>query len=394
MTARPGRPNPRQPVLPPQRPDLDGTYRPHDQHGHEGHRHGHDGHRHEGHEQDAHQCDGHRHDSHRPHEHEAGTDHDRHDHGLPARVTHLLRPHSHDPADSSDAALESSAEGLRAVSRSLVILLATSAIQAAVVLTSGSVALLADTAHNLADALTAVPLGLAFLLGRRAPTRRFTYGLGRVEDLAGAVVVLMIAGSALVAAGESLQRLRHPAPVAHLVAVAVAGMVGFLGNELVAGYRIRVGRRIGSAALVADGYHARADGLTSLGVVVGAAGVALGWQPADPVVGLVITAAILLTLVGAVRGVGTRLLDGVDPALSGRAAAALDAIPGVAGTRLRLRWIGHTLRAEVVLHVTDRPDLQAAETFADLVREILRRELPRMEEAVVEVRRDRAQPAA
>ena len=331
------------------------------QHGHSGHdRHGHDGH-----DQGQHG----------------------HDHGQHDRWLHVIRPHSHDPSASTDSVLESSAEGIRAVRRSLVILLATSAVQAAVVVASGSVALLADTVHNLADALTALPLGLAFLLARRPASRRFTYGLGRVEDLAGAVVVAMIAGSALVAAWESVRRLTHPAPVQHLLVVAVAGLVGFAGNELVAGYRVRVGRRIGSAALVADGYHARADGLTSLGVVLGAVGVGLGWRPADPVIGLVITAAILLTLVGAVRDVGTRLLDGVEPGLVDQAEQALATVPGILGVRLvRLRWVGHRLRADVELLAPAGLDLGAGQRLSDAARGALQDRLPQLQEAAVQLR--------
>ncbi len=154
---------------------------------------------------------------------------------------------------------------------------------------SGSVALLGDTLHNAADALTAVPLGIAFLLGRRLPTRRYTYGYGRAEDLAGIAIVATIAASAAAAAYAAIGRLLNPHEVTNLWAVAAAALVGFAGNELVARYRIQVGRKIGSAALVADGLHARTDGFTSLAVLIGVGGVAIGWKWADPVVGLLIT---------------------------------------------------------------------------------------------------------
>ncbi len=264
----------------------------------------------------------------------------------------VVRPHSHDSADSVDSALEASARGIRAVKVSLVVLAATALAQALLVLASGSVALLADTVHNLADALTAVPLWIAFALSARAPSRRYTYGYGRVEDLAGLFIVAMIAVSAVVAAWESVDRLLHPRPVEHLGWVALAGLIGFFGNELVARYRIRVGRRIGSGALVADGLHARTDGFTSLAVVAGAAGVAAGWPAADPIVGLVITVAILGVLRSAAVSVFHRLLDGVDPALIDTAEATLLATPGVRGvTTLHLRWLGHTLRAEADIAV-------------------------------------------
>jgi cation diffusion facilitator family transporter len=143
-------------------------------------------------------------------------------------------------------------------------------------------------------------------------------------------------------------RLIHPRAVTHLWVVAAAAVVGFVGNEVVARYRITVGRRIGSAALVADGLHARTDGFTSLAVLLGAGGVALGWRQADPIIGLVITVAILGVLRSAVRQVGARLMDAIDPALVDQATAAVASAGGIEDVRdLRIRWIGHTLRAEV-----------------------------------------------
>jgi len=330
------------------------------------------------------------HDHHDAHDHDehGGHDHDEHHHGrrtgLVARVVHRLRPHSHDHADRTDTALESTAEGIRAVRIGLVVLVATAVAQAAVVAVSGSVALLADTIHNLSDGLTALPLWLAFVLVRRPPSRRYGYGLGRLEDLAGVVVLLMIAGSAVVAGWESLQRLGDPRPVAHLWIVTAAGLVGFVGNEAVAGYRIRVGRRIGSAALVADGRHARADGITSLGVVAGAAGVAAGWPLADPVVGLVITVAILTILIGATRDVGRRLLDGVEPELVERVRSALAGAAGVQDVAdLRLRWVGHRLHAEAELAVAEGLALADAEAITATAAERARAEVPRLERVVV-----------
>jgi cation diffusion facilitator family transporter len=246
-----------------------------------------------------------------------------------------------------DEALKSSAEGMRVLWVSLGILAGTAAVQALVAALSGSVALLGDTLHNAADALTAVPLGIAFVVGRRPATRRYTYGYGRAEDLAGVVIVLLIAASSALAGWEAVTRLAHPRPVSALAAVAAAAVAGFAGNELVARYRIRAGRRIGSAALVADGLHARADGFTSLAVLAGAGGVAIGWDWADPVVGLGITVAIAAVLWQAGREVYRRLMDAVDPALVTRAEQVLRETPGVLGTgEVRLRWIGHRLRAE------------------------------------------------
>ena len=211
--------------------------------------------------------------------------------------------HGHDHTDKVDDALRDSAAGIRAVKISLVVLGITAVAQLVVVALSGSVALFADTVHNFSDALTAVPLWIAFAVSRRSATRRYTYGFGRVEDLAGLFVVAVIAISALVAAVAAVRRLIDPVPLSHLSWVAVAGVVGFIGNEVVAVYRIRVGRRIGSAALRADGLHARTDGLTSLAVVAGAAGTALGYPAADPIVGLLIAGAIGVVLVIAARAV-------------------------------------------------------------------------------------------
>lgn len=249
---------------------------------------------------------------------------------------------------------------MRALWISLAVLAATAALQAIVVAFSGSVALLGDTLHNAADALTAAPLAIAFLLGRRPPSRRYTYGYGRAEDLAGVVIVLIIAASSALAAYAALTRLAHPHPASALPAVAAAALIGFTGNEMVARYRVRVGRRIGSAALVADGMHARTDGFTSLAVLLGVGGMALGWDWADPVVGLLITVAILAVLRQAAREIGRRLMDAVDPALVDQAEQTLRAVPGVLDVgQVRLRWIGHQLRAECEIIIS--PDTTAVE---------------------------------
>lgn len=331
--------------------------------------------------------------SHLKHADPAGTHHDHdhdhpHDHahrsGLRGLILGLFAPHSHDSVDSVDSALEGSAQGIRAVKISLVVMAATAALQLLVVLLSGSVALLADTVHNFSDALTAVPLWIAFVLSRRAASRRYTYGYGRVEDLAGLFIVAMIALSAVIAGWEAVDRLIHPAPVQHLGAVAVAGVIGFAGNELVAVYRIRVGRRIGSAALVADGLHARTDGLTSLAVVLGAAGVAIGWQVADPIIGLLISVAILGVLRTASRDVFRRLMDGVDPALLATAERALMDTPGVRGVRMvRLRWLGHSLHAEADILIDSEMTAGQAHELAHDAEAHLISHLPRIVDATI-----------
>lgn len=319
--------------------------------------------------------------------HGAGHTHDHthdDDHGWWMRLRHRPTPHSHDSADRFDDALEASRRGIRTLAWSFVALFVTAVAQLVIALYTGSVALLGDTVHNFADALTALPVGIAFMLGRRAATRRFTYGLGRAEDLAGVIVVLIIAGSAAAAGYESIRRLIEPQPVSHLWVVAIAGVIGFAGNELVARWRITVGRQIGSAALVADGLHARTDGFTSLAVVLGAAGVALGFPQADPIVGLGITAAILFVLRDAAKEVFGRLMDAVDP-------AAVDAVeraaPGVDGVQkaydVRMRWIGHSLRAELSGAVDPHLTVAQAHRVAHDVEHHLTRAVPRLTAAVV-----------
>jgi len=280
--------------------------------------------------------------------------------------------------------MESAAEGMRALWISVAGLGLTMLLQAVVVAVSGSAALLGDTLHNGADALTAVPLGVAFWLARRPPSRRFTYGYGRAEDLAGVLITVMIGLSCAAAGWTAVRRLLEPAPVDHLPAVAGAALAGFVGNEVVARYRIRVGRRIGSAALVADGLHARADGFTSLAVLAGAAGVAVGWRWADPVVGLVITAAIAAVLRQAGREVCGRLLDAVDPALVDRAEEALRGTPGVLEVgAVRLRWLGHRLRAECEVVVDHRATAVEAHAVAVAAEHALLHALPRLHGALV-----------
>ncbi|MYX38945.1 MULTISPECIES: cation diffusion facilitator family transporter [unclassified Streptomyces] len=328
----------------------------------------------------------------RGHEHAHGHT-DGHGHGAAARagrgrwrhrLTHMIRPHSHASADKVDRALESSAEGMRALWVSLAVLGVTAVAQAVVVVVSGSVALLGDTVHNAADALTALPLGVAFVLGRRAATRRFTYGYGRAEDLAGIVIVLTITASAGFAAWTAVDRLLHPREISYLPAVAAAAVIGFIGNEWVARYRIRVGRKIGSAALVADGLHARTDGFTSLAVLLGAVGAAIGWRLADPIVGLAITGAILLVLRDAAREVFRRLMDAVDPALVDDAERALREVPGVRQvSELRLRWIGHRLRAEVAVVVDGELKVREGHQVAVDAEHALLDAVPRLTAALV-----------
>lgn len=307
-----------------------------------------------------------------------------HPHGLRGAIHEIFAPHSHDAADSVDDALESSAAGIRAVKISLVVLGLTAVAQVVVVVISGSVALAADTIHNFSDALTAAPLWVAFMLSTKAATRRYTYGLGRAEDLAGLFVVAMIALSAIVAGYEAVLRLIHPQPIDHIGWVALAGLIGFIGNEWVALYRIRIGRRVGSVALVADGVHARTDGFTSLAVLFSAGGAALGIPLADPIVGLVITVAILAVLRTTVRDVFRRLLDGVDPATVDTAEQVLAAQPGVQAVHsVRMRWIGHRLHADAELDVDPGLNLAQAHRIAHEAEHQLTHAVPKLASALI-----------
>jgi cation diffusion facilitator family transporter len=301
--------------------------------------------------------------------HEHPHHHHPHDDGLtggqgPEAYAHAPGGHGHGHTHGFvDPSIASTSRGLWALKWSFVALLATALFQVVVVVLSGSVALLADTIHNFADAATAIPLGIAFWLARRAATRRFTYGLGRVEDLAGVAIIVTILASAFVAAYQAASRLLHPQPVEMLGAVVVASVIGFLGNEAVAVFRIRVGRQIGSAALVADGYHARVDGWTSLAVLVGALGVWAGYPLADPVVGLLISAAIVWLGAQAGRTVLVRILDGVDIETVEAVTHAARHVPGVHEvTDVRARWIGHRLHVELSVSVS--PALSVGEAHA------------------------------
>ena len=283
-----------------------------------------------------------------PHDHSHGHEH-AHGHG-----------HIHGIVDPSIA---TSDRGLWAIKWSFFGLAATALLQLFVVFISGSVALLADTIHNFGDAATAIPLAVAFWFARKKPSDRFTFGYGRVEDLAGVAIVLTILASAIIAGYESIQRLLHPQDISYLWAVIGASIIGFLGNEAVAIFRIRVGREINSAALIADGYHARVDGWTSLAVLFGAIGVWLGYPLADPIIGLLITAAIFGIVIQSGKSIFFRMLDGADPQVIEEIRHAAKDVPQVKEvTEVRARWLGHRLHAE--LNIAVDPQLTIAQAHA------------------------------
>ncbi len=285
-----------------------------------------------------------------------------------------------------DTALEASERGMRAVKISFVALMATSVVQVTIIVATGSVALLADTIHNFSDALTAVPLFIAFRLSRRPPNRRYTYGYRRAEDLAGLFVIAMITLSALIAGYEAIERLIHPKALANIGWLFAAGVVGFVGNELVALDRIRVGKQIGSAALTADGYHARTDGVTSLAVALGAVGVWLGFDRADPIVGLIISVAILAVLRGAARQVFYRLMDAVDPELVDHVERVAATTPGVERVdSVRVRWAGHRLAATLAIVVGDALTVRDGHAVAEAARHSLLHSVRHLDEVDVHV---------
>lgn len=322
----------------------------------------------------------HEHGDHQPQDHGLGE----HDHSYGWLPFHAHgHSHTHGVVDPSILSTE---RGIWAVKCSFAGLLSTAIIQVMIVYFSGSVALLADTIHNFGDALTAIPLLFAFILGMRKPTQRFTYGYGRIEDLAGVFVVLMILISALVAGYVSIERLIYPQEVSFLWAVAAASLVGFIGNELVARLRINVGKEIGSAALVADGMHARTDGLTSLAVFIGAAGVFLGFPLADPIIGLIITVMIFWIVWDSAKTIVTRLLDGVDPEVPDEIRHTATHVEGVIEiTDVKVRWLGHRLHAEVNITVDSSFSVERGHEIAKQFQHELLHHLKYLSDATIHV---------
>lgn len=296
---------------------------------------------------------------------------------------HSAHDHSH---GATDPVLLTSQRGIWAVKWSLIVLLATAVVQSLLAVFSGSVALMADTIHNFGDALTAVPLWVAFLLAQRRPTERFTYGYGRVEDMAGVLIVGAILASAGVVAYEAISRVIDPQPVRLLPAVALGAIIGYVANEGVARFRIKVGREIHSEALVADGYHARADALTSLGVLVGVGGLWLGYPLADPLVGLAIALVILRIAWTSGKAVLLRVLDAVDPAIVEEIKHVARQTSGVEEvTEVRVRWVGHRLQAELNLAVDADLSIERGHDIALAVRHELLHHLEYLSGATVHV---------
>lgn len=304
--------------------------------------------------------------------------HHNHSHGLSHNEKHT---HTHGVIDPS---ITTSKRGIWAIKWSFIGLMITAIFQIIVVFYSGSVALLADTIHNFGDAATAIPLWIAFRLSTKKPTKTFGYGFGRVEDIAGILIVLIILFSAVVAAYESIYKIIHPAPISNLIIVAIAAIVGFAGNEAVAVFRIKVGKEINSVALVADGYHARTDGYTSLAVLAGAIGVWIGFPLADPIIGILISIAIFRIVWQSVKAVVTRALDGVEPEIIDEIEHAAHHVKGVEKvTDIRARWIGHRLHAEINIAVSPLLTVHNGHDIAKEVNHQLMHHLSYLSKAVI-----------
>src|SRR5215218_9872555 len=337
--------------------------------------HGHDAH-------NAHDANGHEQD----HDDGGGHDHNHaHRGGVLGWVQHTFA-HSHDVHEKVDTALETNERGIWALKISLAGLGLTALFQVVIVFFSGSTALLADTIHNFGDAVTAIPLWIAFALQRRTRSRLFTYGFGRAEDIAGVLIVALIFFSACVAGYESIRKLIDPQPVTHLGWVAAAAIIGFLGNEAVAIFRIRTGKEIGSAALIADGQHSRVDGFTSLAVLIGAIGVYAGVPILDPIIGLVITVAILFIVKDAATAVFLRLLDGIEPRILAQVEQAPLHVEGVEGVHeARARWLGHKVHADLHVTVDRRLSVAEAHSIMDQVQHELAEHVPAFGDATIHV---------
>lgn len=308
------------------------------------------------------------------------SDNNQHEH---KHEDHNAHTHTHGFISPS---ILSSQRGMWAVKWSFIILLITALIQVAIVLISNSIALLADTIHNIGDAATAIPLAIAFAFARLRPSKRFTYGYGRIEDIAGVFVVLIILFSAVIAGYESINRFFHPAQVSNLGAVIAASVIGFLGNEGVAVFRIKVGKEIGSAALIADGYHARIDGWTSLAVLFGALGVLLGYPAADPIIGLCITVAILFIVWSSGKAVFIRILDGIEPEIVDEIIHLTHHIEGVKDVgEVRARWIGHRLHVEINVAVSSNLSVNDGHEIAKEVRHILLLNMKNLEDVIIHI---------
>lgn len=328
----------------------------------------------------------HAHDDHSEHIHghtgkDEQNEHDEHAHHQAGEHEHDGHGHEH---GRIDADLYGDQAGLRAVQISTAGMLLISLIQLLIALIGGSAGLFADALHNLGDVLTTVALWIAFVVSRRAANRRYTYGYYRAEDLAGIFIVLIIIASAAAGAIESILKLSSGSPPTQIYLSMAAAAIGCIGNEVLAQYKIAVGKRINSVPLVADGQHSRIDGLTSLAALIGLIGVRLGFPLADPIAGLLITLVILSVVYSTSRSVLQRLLDGVDPHIVPAIIETASSVEGVAATNeVRARWIGHTLHITLNIEVNPQLTLLQAHEIAEQVRHRLFHEIQGVSEVII-----------
>ena len=274
--------------------------------------------------------------------------------------------------------------GLRAVKISTAGMFLVAAIQFAIAFLGGSAGLFADALHNLGDVLTTGALWIAFVISSRAANQRYTYGYYRTEDLAGIFIVLVIIASAVAGAVESILKLTSGTPITQIYLSMAAALVGVAGNEILAQYKISVGRRINSVPLIADGQHSRIDGLTSLAAFIGLVGVRLGLPIADPIAGLVITVVIVTVVYSTSRSVLQRLLDAVDPRIVPSIIETAREVPGVETvTDVRARWVGHTLHIAMNIEVDAELTLAKAHAIAEEVRHHLFHNIKGVSEVII-----------
>ena len=325
------------------------------------------------------------------HSHGHSHDHHHHSNNILVKIAMALHlpgfTHDHSHADlAADRAFLDNQLAVRTVWIALVALGLTTALQVVIYIASNSVALLADTVHNLGDALNSIPLLFAFYIARRAANKRYTYGYGRLEDIAGVFIVISIGFSAAYILYESIQRLLNPLPLENLEWIALAALVGFVGNEMVALMQIRVGRRIGSDAMIADGQHALIDGLTSLAVLIAVIGTLIGLPILDPIVGVIIAFAIVGITWNAIKAVWYRMMDAVDPHLVEHVEAHVLALDGVVEIEtLRLRWVGHRMYGVIKVAVPADASLAASQDIARAVQHEAGRVIPQLAELTVQI---------
>jgi len=280
------------------------------------------------------------------------------------------------PATRDDAAERQDAS--RAIAVSAIDLAATGIVELLLAILTNSVGLLGDAIHNLSDVSTSAVVFLGFRLSKRTPTERYPYGLDRAEDLAGIGIAIVISASAVFAGFESVRKLLAHGPTSHIGLGILGAVLGIIGNQVVARYKLVTGRRINSATLIADARHSWLDALSSAGALIGLIAVELGQRWGDPVAGIAVTGFICHVGYEVTSDVVHRLADGIDPAIITTAEAAAGNVPGVIHAHARARWTGRTLRVELEGWVD--PDLPAREVEAlgRQVAEALARQLPDM----------------